>query len=157
MPKASSGQSRSITLDGKRAVYKGVLCKVGRSGGPVQGGESLETISNEKRQFIIVYCTATTPPTNISLKKKLVGKWSLRKLNSKSLGGDVLNEFGIFWLAYKEGSILSGRTTKDSSDLAAWLREKYPELRQKLLEPLYDEILKEEETIGINCLYFFNK
>ena len=105
----------------------------------------METLSKEKRQFIIVYCTATTWPSIIALRKKLVGNWSLEKLNSRALGGDVLNEFGTFWLAYKEGSILSGRRTKDSSDLAAWLREKYPELRQKLLEPLYDEILKEEE------------
>ena len=136
--KASRGKGRSITLDGKTAVYKGSLCKVGKNGGPLRGGKSLETLSKEKHQFIIVYCTATTPPTNISLRKKLVGNWSLEKLNSRALGGDVLNEFGTFWLAYKEGSILSGRTTKDSSDLAAWLRGKYPELRQKLLEPLYD-------------------
>ena len=116
VPKASRSQSRSITLDGKRAAYRGSLCKVGRNGGPVRGGESLETLSKEKHQFIIVYCTATTPPTNISLKEKLVGNWSLEKLNSRALGGDVLNEFGKFWLAYKEGSILSGRSTKDNSD-----------------------------------------
>lgn len=104
----------------------------------------MQTLSKEKHQFIIVYCTATTPPTNISLKEKLVGNWTLEKLDSRALGGDVLNEFGTFWLAYKEGSILSGRSTRDNLDLIVWLKKTYPKFRQKLLEPLYDEILKKE-------------
>ena len=84
----------------------------------------MQTLSKEKHQFIIVYCTATTPPTNISLKEKLVGNWTLEKLDSRALGGDVLNEFGTFWLAYKEGSILSGRSTRDNLDLIIWLKVK---------------------------------
>ncbi len=70
------------------------------------------------------------------------------KLRSDKLGGRggaILRNFGTFWLAYKEGTILAGRKQKDTGDLTKWIMKKYPDLRIQLLQFLSEEILDSED------------
>ncbi len=152
MPEGSiKHPDRDINLERTGGIWKGTICRVGGSGGPPKGEAPLETVSRRRLTFILVYCTHEVPPTNVSLRKKLGGNWQLEKLDRSKLGGkggDVLREFGTFWLAFKNGTVLSGRRQKDTDDLTTWLIRKYPDLRKKILERIYGEILESENRDG---------